>query len=96
MCKREYEAAEVEYGAAPELAPSDADVRARLGQAVLELGRSREAVAAAPRFATSHSMLGFVQRRAGDEEAAKAAIHNYLEAGPNLTIARFECGRLPS
>jgi tetratricopeptide (TPR) repeat protein len=103
MRRKEFEPAATAYAEASALAPSFADVQARHGQALLELGRVEESVAAfqrsvasAPTFAAGHALLGVALRRLGDEDSAKAAFQAALAVDPAEPIARFELGRLPS
>lgn len=102
MREKRWADAAAEYRRASAIAPSYADVRARLGQALLELGELdgaveafQQSVALAPQFAAGHSMLGVALRRKGDEVAAKSAFHAAVAIDPAEPIARYELGRLP-
>jgi len=78
-------------------APGFADLRCRLGQALLEAGdldgataEFTEAVRLNPKYAEAHALLGVAYRRALDEDSAQAAFQKALEADPTNVIAKQE------
>jgi tetratricopeptide (TPR) repeat protein len=101
MRAKDWPAAVAAYAEATEIAPNFADIRARMGQALLEIGQVAEAVAQfryavelAPDYAAGHAMLGVALRRSGDEDGAGEAFRNALALDPSDPIAGFELGRL--
>ena len=92
-----WEDAEVHFAKAAMYEPRWADVRCRLGQALMELGRLKEAVSefdAAldinPGYAEAASLKGIAYRRMGQEDEAIQSFRAALEIDPNHPIALEE------
>jgi len=97
---KEYDIAAALYGQAIQLQPRYADVRCKLGQALLEVDRVdeaeahfREAVEVNPRYAEAWAQLGIALKRQKKPAEARQAFLKAYEIEPHHPIARMEIKR---